>query len=102
MNASFNHSAAGEAAHLTPEEALARFQERFPVERTRDMAALCTGTPAEREAAAFRIAARAMERNVQTPADHAVRGLLTDSELVGLSKGHRQYNRENRRVGGSR
>lgn len=32
----------------------------------------------------------------------AERGPLSDSELVGLSKGHRQFNRENRRVGGSR
>lgn len=69
-------------------EALARFQAKWPVERTRDMAAFARGD----EAAGLRIAARALERiERENAADRAVRGLLTDAELLAHSKGQRNF-----------
>ena len=76
MNAPHRHAKRTEAP-LTPEEALARFRAQWPVERTRALAWLECGTPAEREAAMFRLAQRAMEKTeTQGPADDAVRALV--------------------------
>jgi hypothetical protein len=56
-------------------EALARFQAKWPAERCKALGAFYVGTPAERDAALFRIAERAMDREDLTPAEAAMRSM---------------------------
>jgi len=74
------------------EEALARFRTQWPAERCQRLAKLVDGDPAE----TAKVWAEALSRPAETPADDVARVLLSDDEMLGLAKGHRKFNRENR------
>lgn len=92
------HNASRWAAEDAAEEALARFRAKWPLERTRDLAAAIGGD----EAAGLRIAARSLDRNSTEPVmklavemiDQMAGKRLSDAELRAHAKAQNKFVRD--------